>query len=83
MAHAQTLGIEHSRARLPELVAAAHAGRSTLITRHGKPYAALVPLDEVRAARLPSAWRALKGAGAGLWGKNPAATVDALRREWD
>lgn len=77
------LGIEVARRRLPELVAAAHRGDATLITRHGQPCAALVPasmLDAVR--RPPVSLLALKGRAAGLWGKRPARTVAALREEW-
>lgn len=78
-----TFGIEASRRRLPELVAAAHRGETTLITRHGQPYAALVPVDQVDArSSLPVALLALKGCAAGLWGVEPARTVAELRDEW-
>lgn len=77
-------GIEAARRRLPELVAAAHRGETTVITRHGRPYAALVPVEEIEILRrLPSALQALKGCARGLWGEVPAREVDALRREWD
>lgn len=79
-----SLGMETSRRRLPELAAAAHGGQATVITRHGKPFAALVSLEQLHSSRkLPRAWLALKGAGKGVWGSQPAKAVDALRREWD
>lgn len=80
---ASTQGIEAARRRLPELVAAAHRGETTVITKHGRPYAALVPVEQADdARRTPSGLLALKGRARGLWGKVPAQTVDALRREW-
>ena len=46
-------GAEDARNQLPELLAAAERGRSTVITRHGKPVARLVAstggIDRVRA----------------------------------
>jgi prevent-host-death family protein len=79
-----SLGIETSRRRLPELASAAHNGQTTVITKHGKPFAALVPLAQLQSNRkLPRAWIALRGAGKGVWGSKPAGAVDALRREWD
>ena len=78
-----SLGIELTRRRLPELVAAAHRGETTLITRHGHPYAALVPVERANAARpLPTALLGLKGRGAGLWSAGSPDTVAALRDEW-
>lgn len=77
------LGIEITRRRLPELVAAAHQGAVTVITRHGQPYAALVPVRMAAGARrLPTSLMALKGTSAGLWGKAPGRTIAALRDEW-
>jgi prevent-host-death family protein len=78
-----TLGIEVTRRRLPELVAAAHRGEATLITKHGQPYAALVPARMLDAGRRPPAsLLALRGSAAGLWGRHPARSVKALREEW-
>jgi prevent-host-death family protein len=78
------LGIEVARRRLPELVAAAHRGAVTVITRHGQPYAALVPVRMASGASpgRPAALMALKGRAAGLWGKAPARTIARLRDEW-
>lgn len=78
-----TLGIEITRRRLPELVTAAHQGVTTVITKHGQPYAALVPASMANAERrLPTSLMAMKGCASGLWGKVPARTVADLRDEW-
>jgi len=79
----ESLGIEATRRRLPELVAAAHEGKTTVITRHGRPYAAIVPVEKASERRLPTAILALRGCAAGLWGEEPARLVEELRGEWD
>ena len=38
-------GAEEARNQLPDLLEAAEKGRSTIITRHGRPVAALVPIE--------------------------------------
>ncbi|HZU91110.1 MAG TPA: type II toxin-antitoxin system prevent-host-death family antitoxin [Stellaceae bacterium] len=52
---------EEARNRLPELLAAAEKGQSTIITRHGRPVAALVPFAACGARRPPSAAAACRG----------------------
>lgn len=79
----ESLGIEATRRRLPELVAAAREGKTTLITRHGRPLAALVPVDDVARRRLPTAMRDLRGCATGAWGEDPARAVEGLRDEWN
>jgi prevent-host-death family protein len=84
MTDSASIGLERARATLPDLVNEAGAGRSRIITRHGKPAAALVPLSLLpaqRAHKQPSLLT-LRGTGRGLWGKDAAATVAALRDEW-
>ena len=49
-------GAEEARNRLPDLLEAAEKGRSTIITRHGRPVAALVPLDEYAATGRRVLW---------------------------
>jgi len=76
-------GAEEARNQLPELLEEAQRGRSTVITKHGRPVAAIVPIDD-RAIRTPQ--RSLlpyKGTGRGLWGKNSSRTIRALRDEWN
>ena len=84
MATFTSYGLEQARTQLPHLVAEAHAGTQSIITKHGKPYAAIVPLqDAARAANRGSGVLNLRGSGAGLWGNDAAAAVDALRSEWE
>ena len=83
MAIPERYGLEQARIQLPHIVAEAHAGFSSVITKHGKPYAAVVPVSEARARkRAGENFFGLRGTGKGLYG-NVARHVDALRREWD
>jgi len=43
-------GAEEARNQLPDLLDGAEKGRSTIITRHGRPVAALVPIEAYGAA---------------------------------
>jgi prevent-host-death family protein len=79
------IGIEQARASLPALVDEAHAGRGSVITRHGKPVAALVSLaqmTQMAQQRRPSGLLALRGSGVGLWSEGAARAVSRLRGEW-
>ena len=76
-------GLEQARIQLPSIVADAHAGIASVITRHGKPYAAVVPLRDLEKSRaLPSGLLALRGTGRGLWGADSRQTIGELRDEW-
>jgi prevent-host-death family protein len=75
-------GVEETRQQLPTLLDDAHAGNPVVITKHGKPYAAIVPLDALQEARPRPSLLALRGSGAGLWGDDAAVWVDRLRNEW-
>ena len=75
-------GAEEARNQLPELLDAAENGRSTIITRHGRPVAALVPIKTYGAAKRQESPLALAGTGRGLWGKDSTRTVRKLRDEW-
>lgn len=83
----KSYGLEQARQQLPRIVAEAHTGTWSLITKHGKPVAAVVPLDELARLqarqRVPGGLLALAGSGRGLWGEAPEATLQALRDEWD
>lgn len=74
-------GAEQARQELPAILAAAAAGHSTLITRHGRPVAAVVPPAMAKAAR-PAPLTTLAGTGHGLWGAHSARTIARLRDEW-
>lgn len=79
-------GLEQARIQLPMIVADAHAGVRSIITKHGKPYAAIVPLQDVQKsltdADLASGILALRGTGRELWGADVGQTVSELRDEW-
>ena len=61
-----TLGVLEARKRFPELLDRAHGGEETLISRHGHPVAALVPLWR-RHRPQRQALIALKGSGRACW----------------
>ncbi len=79
----KTCGAEAARAHLPELLERAHRGMPTIITRHGKPYAAVVAVEAVEARRRAPSVLSLKGSGAGLWGVDSSGAVAAMRDEWE
>ena len=78
----QRKGAEEARNELPDLLAAAEKGRATIITRHGRPVAALVPIGAYGAAVRQPPLLPLKGSGRGLWGGNSAETMRKMRDEW-
>lgn len=85
-------GLEQARAQLPLIASEATAGYSSVITRHGKPVAVVVPIaqweqaqqqaEAQRACTVPGLL-ALRGSGRGLWGEDSARTVADLRDEWE
>jgi prevent-host-death family protein len=75
-------GAEEARNQLPDLLDAAEKGRSTIITRHGRPVAALVPIEAYGAAIRQQSLMPVAGSGRGLWGKNSAGALRKLRDEW-
>ena len=86
MAIPERYGLEQARIQLPHIVAEAHAGFSSVITKHGKPYAAIVPLHGLAAlapAEAGADLLSLRGTGRGLWGADPGQTVANLRNEWE
>jgi prevent-host-death family protein len=75
-------GSEEARNELPTLLEEAQSGRATIITRRGRPVAALVPLAEYRPSNRQQSLLSVEGSGRGLWGKNSTGTVRKLRDEW-
>jgi len=75
-------GAEEARNQLPDLLEAAERGRSTIITRHGHPVAALVPIEAYGATIRQQPLIPVAGSGRGLWGKNSILTLQKLRDEW-
>jgi prevent-host-death family protein len=76
-------GAEEARNQLPDLLDAAEKGRSTIITRHGRPVAALVPLDAYGAVSRQQPLVSVEGSGPGLWGEDSTQTLRDLRDEWN
>jgi antitoxin (DNA-binding transcriptional repressor) of toxin-antitoxin stability system len=74
-------GAEEARQQLPAILADAVAGRTTIITRHGRVVAAVVPAASARPAR-PVSLQSLAGSGRGLWEKKSSGTIARLRDEW-
>lgn len=64
--------------RLSAVLDRAHHGDITIVTREGKPYAAVVPLELVQGLSL----RMMAGSGKGLWGLDPAAEIARARDDW-
>ena len=84
MSKAATMGAEEARKLFPSLVESASRGKTTIITKHGKPLAALVPVAQARArVRAGERFIDLCGTGKGLYGKDVAKYIDGLRAEWD
>jgi prevent-host-death family protein len=75
-------GSEEARNELPTLLEEAQSGRATIITRRGRPVAALVPLSQYRTGHRQESLLNLEGAARGLWGKGSAGTIKKLRDEW-
>ncbi len=83
MATRKHRGVEEARIQLPHLLEQAAAGKATVITRHGKPIAAIMPLDTYGSAGRQQSILPLAGSGRGLWGAASAKTMQRLRREWN
>jgi antitoxin (DNA-binding transcriptional repressor) of toxin-antitoxin stability system len=77
------IGLEMARSELPRLVTQAQSGTAAVITRHGRPCAALVSLTHLQQKSRRGGLLSLLGSGAGLWGPDAADAVTALRSEWD
>jgi prevent-host-death family protein len=79
-------GLEQARAQLPLIASEAAAGYSTVITRHGKPVAVVVPVEQWRDQQARSLSQAgvlaLRGSGRGLWPEGAVPAVAQLREEW-
>jgi prevent-host-death family protein len=75
-------GAEEARNQLPDLLEAAEQGRSTIITRHGRPVAALIPIEAYDAAARQQPLLPVGGSGRGSWGKDSTRTLRKQRDEW-
>jgi prevent-host-death family protein len=75
-------GAEDARNQLPDLLAAAENGEPTIITKRGKPVAALMPIDAYATGLRQQPLSPLAGSGRGLWGRSSSRTLRKLRDEW-
>jgi antitoxin (DNA-binding transcriptional repressor) of toxin-antitoxin stability system len=75
-------GVEMARKNLPALLERASRGLPSVITKHGKVYAAIVPPHYLEHGRRRPDIRNLRGSGRGLWGKSIARTIARIRDEW-
>lgn len=73
-------GVEEARTKLPEILRAANVrGAVTIVTKRGKPYAAVVPVWQ--ALRDAPRFSALIGSANGCYG-DVGEFVRGLRDEW-
>lgn len=86
MSETSHYGLEQARAQLPLIASEAVAGYSSIITRHGKPVAVVVPMNQWQAQQARQAQTgsilALRGTGKGLWPQGAGQAVADLRDEW-
>ena len=75
-------GVEDARKNLPALLEQANRGHTVMVTKHGKPYAAIIPVDQVAQKKTGMSLTALRGSGKGMWGKDSTAWLKKLRKEW-
>ena len=73
MSKVQRKGAEEAHNRLPDLLEAAEGGKSTIITRHGRPVAVLVPIDEYRPVERQASLVSLAGSSQGNVGERQHA----------
>ena len=82
MSRIKRRGAEQARAELPALLADAASGRSTIITKHGRSVAALVPASALGVAGKQKPLTRLAGSGKRLWGADSTGALRKLRDEW-
>lgn len=79
-------GLEQARAQLPHIAAEARAGHTSVITRHGEPVAAVVPMSFLRAQQAGRIRKGgiltLRGTGRHMWPEGAGQAVAHMRDEW-
>lgn len=75
------VGAEEARQNLPRLLDEAARGEVTIVTKWGKPFAAIVPLEALQSTAPEESLLDLEGTGQGLYG-DVSAYVGELRDEW-
>jgi len=82
MSNERRPGVEDARRNLPALLERAHRGQTVVITKRGRPYAAIVGIEQLASRRRGVSMTQLRGTGKGLWGRSASAWVERLRKEW-
>lgn len=81
-----TYGLEQARAQLPRIAAEARAGQTSVITRHGEPMAAVVPISFLKTQQAGRIRKGgilgLRGTGRHMWPEGAGQAVAKLRDEW-
>jgi prevent-host-death family protein len=73
------INVKKARYRLSALIDEAEKGRVTIITRNGRPIAAVVPVARAADEYRQKSFAGLVGSGRGLWGKYSAKALRRLR----
>ena len=81
MIRLRRVGAKDARRQLHSVLTEAEKGYVTVITRHGRDVAAVVPLERL-SRRKQKSLTGLAGSGKGLWGKDSGNSLRRLRREW-
>jgi prevent-host-death family protein len=76
-------GVEEVRRNLPALLERASRGHPSLVTKHGRDYAAIVPPEYLARRASGPDLLTLRGSGKGLWGRSVSRAVNRLRDEWE
>lgn len=74
--------IEAACKNLPTLLERATRGQPSVVTKHGRAWAAIVPVHYLRYGQGPSIL-SLRGTGKGLWGGGAGRSIRALRAGCD
>ena len=74
---------EEARNEPQDLMAAAEKGRTTIIARHSRSVAALVPISAYGSSVRQPPLLPLKGSGLGLLGRNSTKTFRQISDEWN
>jgi len=74
-------GADEAPNQLADLLERAERGQPTIITRHGRAVAALVPIEAYDSVTRQLSLLPVAGSGAGMWGEDSTATIRKLRDE--
>ncbi len=85
MRQREHIGSELARQTLPDLLERACRGQIFIVTRHGKPCAALVPLSclSLRGSGSANRFLHLRNSGKRMWGADSQVFLKNLRDEWE